>query len=88
MSAAAMMLWAEAPHAAASDPGPTLAEAPHADASDRELTLDRLIVRDWTQLSIHRAVDCPLCGEQMTPKYGAHALPIGGRCLSCGTELA
>jgi hypothetical protein len=61
--------------------------AQHTEASDRSPSLDRLIAGAWTQLVAHRAVECPLCGEQMAPKYGAHALPIGGRCLSCGTEL-
>jgi hypothetical protein len=30
---------------------------------------------------------CPVCGEDMEPEYGAHALPIGGRCTGCGTTL-
>ncbi len=77
MSAVATMVRAEAVHSA----------AVRSAARDREPTLDRLIAGDWTQLAAHRAVDCPLCGEQMAPKYGAHALPIGGRCLSCATEL-
>ncbi len=50
-------------------------------------TLDELVARAWHGLGGHHAVDCPLCGELMAPVYGAHALPVGGRCAGCGTEL-
>ncbi len=58
-----------------------------ADTVERTATLDELITGTWAQLSRHRAAECPMCGEQMSPQYGAHALPIAGRCHSCGTEL-
>ena len=38
-------------------------------------------------LAAHRPAPCPLCGAEMQPTYGAHALPIGGRCGECGTTL-
>ena len=59
------------------------------DAPEREssVTLDELITGTWAQLGRHRAVQCPMCGEQMNPHYGAHAMPVAGRCHSCQTEL-
>ena len=55
--------------------------------TEREPTLDELITATWAQLSRHRTAECPVCGEEMTPQYGAHALPIAGRCRSCASEL-
>ena len=68
----------------------TLVETPSlfetVDDEDRG-TLDELIVAVWDGLGAHRAVACPVCGEEMTPEYGAHARPIGGRCSGCGSTL-
>jgi len=50
--------------------------------------LDERLVRAWEGLIAHRPVDCPVCGAEMRPDYGAHALPIGGRCRACGATLA
>ena len=55
--------------------------------NEREPTLDELITATWSQLRRHRAAECPICGEDMTPQYGAHAMPIAGRCQSCASEL-
>ena len=52
-----------------------------------EPTLDDLIVRAWTGLRSHLIVVCPACHGEMAPEYGAHALPIGGRCTDCGATL-
>ena len=52
------------------------------------LTLDDLVVGVWEGLSAHRAVACPACGEEMTPRYGAGPAPVGGRGRSCGTTIA
>jgi hypothetical protein len=52
-----------------------------------EPTLDSLLSGMWEGLAAHRSVPCPLCGGEVTPDYGAHALPIGGRCQSCETRL-
>lgn len=57
-------------------------------AADDGPTLDDLIVGVWEGLSSDRAVACPLCGEAMTPRYGAGPAPVGGRCRSCGTTIA
>ena len=54
---------------------------------EREPTLDELITATWSRLSRHRTAECPVCGEEMTPQYGAHALPIAGRCQACASEL-
>ena len=62
-------------------------ERAYAPARDHEPTLDEMITGAWAQLSRHRAIACPVCGEEMDPQYGAHALPIGGRCHSCATTL-
>jgi hypothetical protein len=53
-----------------------------------EPTLDQLVAGVWEGLAAHRSVACPLCGGDMKPDYGVHALPIGGRCHSCDTELS
>jgi hypothetical protein len=53
-----------------------------------EPTLDSLLSGMWEGLAAHRSVPCPLCGSEMTPDYGAHALPVGGRCRSCDTRLS
>jgi hypothetical protein len=53
-----------------------------------EPTLDALLAGVWEGLVAHRSVPCPVCGDEMKPDYGAHALPIGGSCGSCGTRLS
>lgn len=53
-----------------------------------EPTLDELLSGAWEGLVAHQPVACPLCGGDMTPEYGAHARPIGGRCRSCDAHLA
>lgn len=50
-------------------------------------TLDRLIAGTWNKLAAHDPVDCPVCEAPMAPIYGVHALPVGGRCTECATEL-
>jgi hypothetical protein len=47
-------------------------------------TLDDVIAGVWTGLCAHRTTECPVCHGEMAPEYGAHALPIGGRCSDCG----
>ena len=53
-----------------------------------ELTLDALVSGVWEGLAAHKSVACLVCGHEMRPDYGAHALPIGGRCEDCGTRLS
>lgn len=53
-----------------------------------EPTLDELLTGVWEGLAAHRAVRCPVCGGEMKPVYGVHALPIGGRCASCQAALS
>ena len=66
----------------------TLTMAPSLfDAVGGESTLDEIIVEVWEGLTAQRVVQCLICEEDMRPEYGAHALPIGGRCTSCGTVL-
>jgi hypothetical protein len=57
------------------------------DASGGEPALDDIVVGVWEGLAAHRKVECPLCGSDMHPQYGAHALPIGGRCGACASTL-
>jgi hypothetical protein len=58
------------------------------DAVDGEPTLDEVLVGAWEGLTVHRVVECPVCGAaEMKPEYGAHALPIGGGCTRCGSTL-
>ncbi len=58
------------------------------DGMDGEPTLDELLSGAWEGLAAHRSVSCPVCGQGMKPVYGAHALPIGGRCGACAAELS
>lgn len=58
-----------------------------APASESATTLDALISGTWAQLARHRVARCPMCGEDLVPQYGAHAMPVAGRCTSCHTEL-
>jgi hypothetical protein len=53
-----------------------------------EPTLDALLSGVWEGLAAHKSVSCPVCSGPMTPEYGAHARPIGGRCRSCDTRLS
>jgi hypothetical protein len=53
-----------------------------------EPTLDEVLSGAWEGLAAHQHVACPVCGGDMTPEYGAHARPIGGRCGSCQTHLS
>jgi hypothetical protein len=57
------------------------------DGAGGEPMLDETLVRVWEGLIAHRLVDCPVCGAEMRPGYGARALPIGGRCTECGTTI-
>jgi hypothetical protein len=50
-------------------------------------TLDRLVVSSWERLASRAEAPCLVCGGTMEPGYGAHAMPIGGRCRDCGTTL-
>jgi hypothetical protein len=54
---------------------------------DAEPTLDDVLVRAWDGLGERREVECPVCHGEMAPEYGAQALPVGGRCSSCGAAL-
>jgi hypothetical protein len=53
-----------------------------------EPTLDELLTGVWEGLAAHHPAACPVCGEHMTPEYGAHARPIGGLCTSCNSTLS
>src|ERR1700759_137201 len=49
--------------------------------------LDEVLVGVWERPAAHRVVRCVVCGEDMSPEYGAHARPIGGGRHRCGTAL-
>ena len=66
----------------------TLAVAPTLlDRIGGEPTLDDVLASVREGLAAHRSVECPVCRGVMDPEYGAHALPVGGRCESCGATL-
>lgn len=67
----------------ADEPAPSLF-----DDVGGEPTLDELLSGAWEELGAHQHVACPVCGGVMTPEYGAHARPIGGRCGSCEAHLS
>jgi hypothetical protein len=50
-------------------------------------TLDDLLVTLWEGIDTHRTVECPVCGGEMRPAYGAHARAIGGKCGDCGSTV-
>ena len=58
------------------------------DAGGDEPTLDDIVAGAWEGLAAHRVVACPVCAAEMEPEYGAHALPIRGRCTECGATLS
>jgi hypothetical protein len=58
------------------------------DGAGGEPTLDELLAGVWEGLAAHRVVSCPVCSADMRPEYGAHALPVGGRCQSCAATLS
>ena len=53
-----------------------------------EPTLEELIAGVWEGLAVHGTSSCPVCGEAMEARFGAHARPVDGRCASCGATLA
>jgi DNA-directed RNA polymerase subunit RPC12/RpoP len=53
-----------------------------------EPTLEEVLSGAWEGLTAHRPVECPVCAGRMKPRYGAHALPIGGACEDCGSKLS
>jgi hypothetical protein len=60
---------------------------PRPDTTGGERGLDDLVAGLWEGLAAHRVVECPVCGAAMHPEYGAHALPVGGRCRACASTL-
>jgi hypothetical protein len=58
------------------------------DGARGEPTLDELLAGVWEGLTAHRVVSCPVCRADMRPEYGAHSLPVGGRCQGCGATLS
>jgi hypothetical protein len=67
----------------AAEPAPSLF-----DGLGGEPTLDHVLAGAWEGLAAHSVVPCPVCGDEMAPEYGSHALPVGGRCGGCDTTLA
>jgi hypothetical protein len=53
-----------------------------------ERTLEDLILGAWEELAAHQPVNCPMCGGQLAPEYGAHTWPVRGTCRDCGTQLS
>jgi hypothetical protein len=51
-------------------------------------TLDELVTRTWSSLRVSRAAACLICGGEVAPRYGSGPHPVGGACVSCGTEIA
>ncbi|WP_205699009.1 hypothetical protein [Conexibacter sp. SYSU D00693] len=60
----------------------------HAHTVGGGSTLDELLVGAWEDLTAHRTTSCPACGAAMTPRYGAGAEALGGRCTACRTTLS
>jgi len=58
------------------------------DGLGGEPTLDEVLAGAWEGLTAHSVVACPVCGDDMQPEYGAHSLPISGKCIGCGTTIS
>src|SRR3954451_3398613 len=67
--------------------GEPRAVAPPAAEGRGRRTLDDVVVGVWEDLTAHHAVDCPVCGAAMRPRYGSGAAPVGGRCVGCDATL-
>jgi len=50
-------------------------------------SLEVAISAAWRELLAGRTARCPLCSGPLKPRYGAHATPVGGRCVICATTL-
>ncbi len=65
----------------------TLALAPEAlDRIDGEPTLDDLMMDVWEELSVRRAVRCPVCEGEMESVARA-STGVAGQCRDCGSIL-
>jgi hypothetical protein len=51
-------------------------------------TLATSIASAWSEIAVGQPVACPLCAGPMVPVFGAGALPLGGRCDSCGSRFS
>jgi hypothetical protein len=51
-------------------------------------TLDELVAGAWHELAAGRTGECPACGGELAPVYGAHARPVAGRCGDCAAVLS
>jgi hypothetical protein len=54
----------------------------------RGATLEDVISGAWEGLTAHHAVACPVCHGEMSPRYGAGAAAVGGRCRDCGSSMS
>jgi hypothetical protein len=50
-------------------------------------TLEDLVTGAWGALQAGEPAACLACGTTLTPRYGAGARPLAGRCSGCGSEL-
>jgi hypothetical protein len=57
------------------------------DGARRGPTLDDVVVGVWEGLLAHHPATCPICGGEMTPRYGSGPRPVGGRCAACASTL-
>jgi hypothetical protein len=58
------------------------------DGLGGEPTLDDVLAGAWEGLAARSVVACPVCGDDMLPIDGAHALPVGGRCQGCSSTFS
>ena len=50
-------------------------------------TLDDLIAGTWDALTVTHAAACPVCGDDLTPRWSSGPHPVAARCSGCGSEL-
>ena len=76
------------PPAKAAHPPQRRSAAERLQAPPREgRTLEDVLSGAWEDLTAHRTATCPICDGAMNPGYGSGPSAVGGRCVSCRTEL-
>ena len=51
-------------------------------------TLDDLVAGTWDALTVAHAAPCPVCGDDLTPRFSSGPIPVAAGCRSCGSQLS
>jgi hypothetical protein len=61
---------------------------PQPRAEEPRPTFEDLVAGTWDALVVSHTATCLVCGGDLAPRWSAGPRPVGGRCLTCGTELS